>query len=241
MKLLYLLAFLCISHNSIAQEIKSSYQDGDQKLNGLFYSSGKSKKGVLILPAWKGIDDEAKTAALNLQKEGYNVFIADIYGEGNYPKDNTGAAKIAGYYKENYQAYQQRIQLALQQLRKSGVNISEIVVIGYCFGGTGALEAARANLEIKGVVSIHGGLTKSRTDGLIHPKVLILHGAEDKSATEAQVEALRQELTTAKADWQLIYFAGCGHTWTDPKSTEYNALMAQRAWDQVLLFLKEVL
>ena len=33
-----------------------------------------------------------------------------------------------------------------------------IAVIGFCFGGTGALEAARAGLPVKGVVSFHGGL-----------------------------------------------------------------------------------
>lgn len=49
-----------------AQELKRvSYQDGEQKLQGLI-TSNSAKKGpaVLILPAWKGIDNEAKTSCI---------------------------------------------------------------------------------------------------------------------------------------------------------------------------------
>ena len=50
---------------TIAQNLKPvSYKDGEQKLNGLVTSNaGKKLPGVLILPAWKGIDNEAKNAA----------------------------------------------------------------------------------------------------------------------------------------------------------------------------------
>ncbi|MGB5032668.1 MAG: hypothetical protein WBO76_11165, partial [Saprospiraceae bacterium] len=46
-----------------AQLNKVSYSDSKQKLNGLSgvpKSNGKSKSGVLILPAWMGIDDHAR-------------------------------------------------------------------------------------------------------------------------------------------------------------------------------------
>ncbi|WP_313717092.1 dienelactone hydrolase family protein, partial [Kaistella carnis] len=133
---------------------KVSYQDGAQKLSGLVTSNaGKKLPGVLILPAWKGIDDEARNAALDLEKQGYIAFIADIYGEGNLPTDYASAGKAAGYYKQNYEAYQKRISLALEELKKSGANPEKIAVIGYCFGGSGALEAARGKLPVVGVVS----------------------------------------------------------------------------------------
>ncbi len=54
-----------------------------------------------------------------------------------------------------------RIQLAIDQLVKAGADKNQIAVIGYCFGGTGAIEAARGNLNVKGVVSFHGGLGKA--------------------------------------------------------------------------------
>lgn len=223
---------------------KVSYTDGSQKLNGLVTkNAGKKLPGVLILPAWKGIDKEAETAALDLEKQGYICFIADIYGEGNVPTDNGSAAKIAGSYKTDYKAYQKRIELALEQLKKAGATAQKLAVIGYCFGGTGALEAARAGFPVQGVVSIHGGLNKAadRENGPVNAKVLVENPAEDKGVTPEHLSALVKEMNDGKADWQLITYANAKHTFTDPASADYNPVMAKRAWQHTLLFLKEIL
>ena len=204
-------------------------------------NTGKKLEGVLILPAWKGIDQEAKQAALDLEKEGYIAFIADIYGEGNVPTDNAAAAKIASQYKQDYQAYQKRIGLALEQLKKAGAD--KIAVIGYCFGGTGALEAARAQFPVNGVISIHGGLGKdaSRPNGSLPTKILIEHPAEDQSVPQEMVNDLIKEMNEGKADWQIYTYAYSKHTFTNPESKDYNPTMAKRAWQHTLMFLDEVL
>lgn len=229
-----------------SQSLKTvSYQDGPQKLNGYVTSNaveqGKLLPGVLILPAWMGVDNEARTAALDLEKEGYIAFIADIYGEGNTPEDNAAAAKLSVTYRNDYEAYQHRISLALEQLKAKGAD--KIAVIGYCFGGTGALEAARAGFDVEGVVSIHGGLHKdgNRPNGPISSKVLVEHPAEDQSVSKEDFDNLVKELKEGNADWQIIIYADTGHTFTNPKSQEYNEVMAKRAWNHTLLFLEELL
>lgn len=228
-----------------SQNLKTvTYYDSTQKLSGMVTANaGKKLPGVLILPAWKGIDNEAKKAAIDLSKQGYIAFTADIYGEGNTPADNKEAAKIAGYYKNNYQAYQHRIALALAQLKKAGADPNKLAVIGYCFGGTGALEVARAGFVVNGIVCIHGGLGKAadRANNIITTKVLVINPAEDKSVSPAQFEAFVKEIKEGKADWQIITYANSGHTFTNPESPEYNPIMAKRAWQHSLLFLKEVL
>ena len=244
MKQLFSVGFLTLVLFSVsAKQLKPViYTDGNQKLNGLVTSnSGKKLQGVLILPAWKGIDQEAKQAALDLEKEGYIAFIADIYGEGNIPTDNAAAAKIASQYKQDYQAYQKRIGLALEQLKKAGAD--KIAVIGYCFGGTGALEAARAQFPVNGVISIHGGLGKdaSRPNGSLPTKILIEHPAEDQSVPQEMVNNLIKEMNEGKADWQIYTYAYSKHTFTNPESKDYNPTMAKRAWQHTLMFLDEVL
>lgn len=244
MKQLFSVGFLTLVLFSVsAQQLKPVfYTDGNQKLNGLVTSNtGKKLQGVLILPAWKGIDQEAKQAALDLEKEGYIAFIADIYGEGNVPTDNAAAAKIASQYKQDYQAYQKRIGLALEQLKKAGAD--KIAVIGYCFGGTGALEAARAQFPVAGVISIHGGLGKdaSRPNGSLPTKILIEHPAEDQSVPQEMVNDLIKEMNEGKADWQIYTYAYSKHTFTNPESKDYNPTMAKRAWQHTLMFLDEVL
>ncbi|WP_028296587.1 dienelactone hydrolase family protein [Olivibacter sitiensis] len=242
---LIFLALTSILQTVSAQTLKDiPYQDGTQKLNGLITSNaGQELPGVLILPAWKGIDNEAKAAALELEKQGYIAFIADIYGEGNIPADNGAAAKIATKYRQDYKAYQHRISLALDQLKKGGALPNKIAVIGYCFGGTGALEAARASFPVVGVISIHGGLAKdpNRPNTGIKAKILVEHPAEDKSVSKEDYDNLVKEMNAGKTDWQIITYANCGHTFTSPESPEYNEVMANRAWNHTLLFLDEIL
>ncbi|MCU7613440.1 dienelactone hydrolase family protein [Chryseobacterium sp. GMJ5] len=240
-----LTAFLMSSGTLFSQNLKTvSYQDGSQKLNGLVTSNtGKKLPGILILPAWKGIDDEAKNAAAELEKQGYIAFVADIYGEGNIPADGDSAAKTSGYYKKNFEAYQKRISLALDQLKKNGAIPDKIAVIGYCFGGTGALESVRGKLPVVGVVSIHGSLAKDQTrkNEPIAAKMLIENPADDKSVTPEDYNNLIKEMNDGNADWQIITYAHSKHTFTDPKSSDYNPMMAKRAWNHTLMFLKEIL
>ena len=229
------------------------YKDDAQVLNGFAIAPIKKsaqKPGILILPAWRGIDKASKDIATDLSKLGYYSFIADIYGESNYPKDNAEAGKISGFYKTNYKEYQKRIALALEQLIKSGANANNIVVIGYCFGGTGVLEAARGQLNVKGVVSFHGGLGKDKTraNEPFTTKVLVCHGADDFFESVEVLTAFQQEMRDSKADWQMIYYADAVHGFTNPeygndKSTgvAYNEIAAKRSFDHLKLFLNEVL
>lgn len=250
---LVIFATILFSNTINAQLKPVKYADGDQALNGLSIKPAKKSSqnpGILILPAWLGIDNASKGYAENLSKLGYNVFVADIYGEGNVPKNTSEAGKQAGFYKTNYEAYQKRINAALQELIKSGANPDNIVIIGYCFGGTGVLEAARGHLNVKGVVSFHGGLGKdaSRPATPITTKVLICHGADDPFVSKEEIAAFQQEMRDSKADWQMIYYSDSVHSFTNPdagndnsKGAAYNAVAAKRSFEHLKLFLDEVL
>ncbi|WPR77353.1 dienelactone hydrolase family protein [Algoriphagus sp. NG3] len=222
----------------------ASYQDASQTLNGFITkNAGKFLPAVLILPAMYGIDEEAANAALNLEKEGYIAFIADIYGEGSIPKTRDEALKSAAWYKQNFRVYQRRISLALDQLTIGGAIPDKIAVIGYCFGGTGALEVLRGKFPVAGAVCVHGGLSKDpeRKNSPLHAKVLIQHPANDQTVGKDDLGKLIDEMNESNSDWQLLSYGHCRHSFTNPQSVDYNEPMARRAWQHMLLFLQEVL
>ncbi|NNT73057.1 dienelactone hydrolase family protein [Flavobacterium sp. IMCC34852] len=253
LKTIIMAIVLSLSFNSFAQLTAVDYKDGEQVLSGFGIkpkSESKDKPGVLVLPAWFGIDAHSQESASKLAELGYYSFVADIYGKDNRPKNSAEAGKNAGYYKKNYAEYQKRIQLALDQLVKMGANPDKIVVMGYCFGGTGAIEAARANLKVQGVVSFHGGLGKdiTRAVGKINPKVLVLHGADDPFVPKEEVDAFQSEMRASGADWQMVYYANSVHAFThkdagsdNSKGAAYNELADKRSWIALKDFLKEVL
>jgi dienelactone hydrolase len=243
---------LAITMTSQAQLKPIAYTDGNQKLEGLLAVPSKAntqKAAVLLLPAWMGIDNNAKENAAELAKLGYIAFVADIYGIDKRPANGKEAGQLSGYFKTNYAEYQRRIQLALDQLVKAGANPEKIAVIGYCFGGSGAIEAARANLKVNGIVSFHGGLGRDASRAIVPviPKVLILHGADDFYIPEAEIKAFQDEMRTAKADWQMNYYADAVHAFTHKdagndktKGTAYNEKAAKRSWKAMLDFFDEI-
>lgn len=253
LKLLFLAIIVQSTFSAFGQMKDVQYKDGNQVLSGISVKPLKALKnnpGVLILPAWLGITDHEKENANKLADLGYQTFIADIYGVDQRPNGPKEAGPKAGYFKKNIKEYQTRIQLALDELVKQGANPDEIVVIGYCFGGTGAVEAARTNMKVQGIVSFHGGLGRdeTRTIDPITAKVLILHGADDNYVPKEEVEKFQNEMRTAKADWQMVYYANSVHAFTDikagtdnSKGAAYNEKAAKRSWQAMLDFLKEVL
>lgn len=252
-KLILSILFVAATLQSSAQLNPIVYNDAKQTLNGFAIAPVREnpiKPGILILPAWKGIDNHSREVAKKLSNLGYYAFIADIYGEGKVPEGDAQAGKIAGFYKENFADYQKRIKLALEQLIKYGANPNNIVVIGYCFGGTGALEAARGELAVKGVVSFHGGLAKDpkRENKPLSAKVLVLHGADDPYVPATEVTAFQTEMRESKADWQMVYYANAVHAFSDPyagsdtsKGAAFNEKAANRSWNNLLIFLRETL
>jgi dienelactone hydrolase len=104
-------------------------------------------------------------------------------------------------------------------------------------------------MKVKGVVSFHGGLGRdsSRTIEPILTKVLVLHGADDFFVPEPEIKAFQDEMRTAKADWQMTYYANAVHAFThkdagddNSKGTAYNEKAAKRSWQAMLDFFQEI-
>jgi dienelactone hydrolase len=185
-----------------------------------------------------------------LAKLGYFAFAADIYGKGNRPKSGEEAGKLASVYKNDRVLMRQRINLALDELKKQKlVNTDKIAAIGYCFGGTVALELARSGADIKGIVSFHGGLdTPNPADAKnIKAKILVLHGGDDPYVNAEQVSSFKKEMVDAGVDYQIFIYGGAVHSFTNPnsgndpsKGAAYNERADKRSWEAMKTFFTEI-
>ena len=98
-KIIILSIALQSSINTSAQIKAIDYKDGEQVLSGFGFkpiAALKDKPGVLILPAWLGIDDHSKESATKLAELGYFSVVADIYGKDSRPKSPSEAGTKAG-------------------------------------------------------------------------------------------------------------------------------------------------
>jgi len=230
-----------------------SYEDGKVKLAGYLARPAQTQgkvPGVVVVHQWMGLTDHERKVSEDLAKLGYVALAADIYGEGVHPKDAGEAGKLAGTYKGDRALYRRRIAAAIEALKtQKGVDGNRIAVIGFCFGGTGALEAARAGLPVKGVVSFHGGLDvpPGYAPVAISAKVLVCHGAEDPFVPAKDVAAFQGEMRQAKTDYVLVAYAGAVHAFTqreagndNTKGAAYNEAAHRRSWQHMKDFFGEI-
>jgi dienelactone hydrolase len=241
-----------VPHAALRTELVE-YRDGDQLLEGYFaWDEAKSgrRPGVLVVHEWTGINDHTRAVTERLAKLGYAALAVDVYGKGVRPSAPKEAGAEAGKYKQNRALFRQRLLAGYRTLLKQRqVDKDHVAAIGYCFGGTGVLELARAGADVDGVVSFHGGLDSPTPadGGNIKAKVLILHGAEDPYVPQKDIDAFLAELRSARVDWQMISYSGAVHAFTNPASgndpatgAAYDAAADRRSWLAMQQFLAEI-
>jgi dienelactone hydrolase len=230
-----------------------TYADGATRLAGYVARPAEVQgkvPGVVVVHQWMGLTDHERRVSDDLAKLGYVALAADVYGDGVRPSNTGEAAKLAGSFKGDRALYRRRIAAAIETLKaQKDVDPTRLAVIGFCFGGTGALEAARGGLPVKGVVSFHGGLDvpAGYKPEPISAKVLVCHGAEDPFVPAKDVAAFQEEMRQAKADYVFVAYAGAVHAFTqkeagsdNSKGAAYNEAAQRRSWQHMKDFFKEI-
>ncbi len=229
------------------------YRHGDVLLKGyLAYDDSFTGKrsGVLVVHEWWGLNDYAKRRAEQLAGLGYVAFAIDIYGDGKTTSNAKAAGEWAAVFRNDRSLARARAKAGLEALKnRPQVDPARIAAIGYCFGGTIALEMARGGADLRGVVSFHGGLsTPNPADARnIKGKVLVLHGADDPMEPPAEIAAFQDEMRKAGVDWQMVYYGGAVHAFTNPESGKagikgvaYNEAADRRSWRAMRDFFDEI-
>jgi dienelactone hydrolase len=102
------------------------------------------KPAVLVIHDWTGLRDYPKARAQMLARLGYYAFAPDLYGVGRRFDNAEEASAEAGKYYRDMGLLRARVRAGYDELaRNPAVDPDRITVIGYCFGGTAALEFAR--------------------------------------------------------------------------------------------------
>jgi dienelactone hydrolase len=230
-----------------------TYPDAGVTLKGFlaFDEKGIGKRpGVLVMPEAFGLGKNAKDRVRRLAELGYVALGGDPYGDGREFTNLQDAMKVAGALMADPAKFRARARAALDALAAlPQVDARRLAAIGYCMGGTFALELARDGAPLRGVVSFHGGLATQRpaAEGTVKAKVLVLHGADDPLIPPAQVAGFVDEMTKARADWELVSYGNTVHSFTNPDADgtmmpgiKFNAQSDARSWTAMRNFFEEI-
>ena len=220
------------------------YKQGDTELQGyLAYDDSISGKrpAVLLARDRSGMSSVTTRDTEMIARLGYVVFAEDIYGKTVRSKTVPEMSEQSALYNKDRPLMRARAQAGLDVLRQNPmVDPAKIALVGYCFGGTVAVELVETGAPLAATVAVHGSFRNFAPEAANNIKgpMLILHGAEDQTAPLNEVNKLIADLRAAKVSWELQLYSGAEHGFTDPKNPaeeradrEYKVAMAR--------FLKE--
>jgi len=229
------------------------YKSGGAVLQGYIAYDGKlaaKRPGIVVVHDWMGMGPFVKKFAEELAAMGYTAIAADIYGKDVKVKDAKEAGEMAGKFKGDRKLLRERTQAGYDVLKgHKTVNNRNMAVLGFCFGGTTALELARSGAPLKGAISFHGHLdTPNPADAKnITGEVLVLHGAADPWVPAKDVAAFEKEMKDAKVRYKIEQYKGAVHAFTNPeagndpsKGAAYDADADQKSRAAMKIFLAKI-
>ncbi|MBS0657861.1 MAG: dienelactone hydrolase family protein [Verrucomicrobia bacterium] len=230
------------------------YKIGEQDFDGFMARPEKIEgkvPGVLVVHDWMGNGEFAYARASSLAQQGYVAFAIDVYGRGKRAKNAAEAAELAKPFYEDRALFRERLKASLAELlKREEVDPKRVAIIGFCFGGSAALELARSGADIKGVVSFHGGLGTPKPEETkdVKAKLLILHGSRDPLVPPAEVAAFMTEMNKANVEYRFVAYPNAVHAFTNPgagtdqtKPAAYNLDVAVAAYREMWAFLNSLL
>jgi len=247
---LLLLAATTARAELVAKEIK--YKDGEVELTGYYvYDDAFTAPlpGMIVVHEWWGHNDYARRRADQLAGLGYAAFALDMYGTGKMGMNPAEATALSKPFYEDRKLMVSRAEAGLNTLlAQPQVDATRTGAVGYCFGGTVALEMARKGIDLKGVAAFHAGLsTPERAEpARVKAQVLALNGGADEMVKQEERDNFVAEMKAAGVTFKSVDYPGALHAFTNPKATEigerfkipvaYDADADKKSWAEMEAF-----
>lgn len=192
---------------------------------------------LIVVHEWWGLNDGVRAVADRLAAAGYIVLAVDLFG-GKSAATNAEASALMVGVVENPEDASENIRLAYKFLQETA-GAPKVASLGWCFGGGWSLNTAMMlSDDLDAAVIYYGQVTDD--EELLRPisaPILGLFGANDLGIKVDTVRAFEAALENLGKDYEIEIYSGVGHAFANPTGNNYNAAVANLAWDKTLEFL----
>jgi dienelactone hydrolase len=215
------------------------YEVGGEQFEGYFAAADDPAGLVVIVHDWDGLDDYERTRADMLAEMGYDAFAVDLFGAGNRPEATEDRAAATRAVLGDPERLRELMLAGLEEARGLS-DAGDIVVMGYCFGGTVTLALARsgAAADVAGWASFHGNFP----DGPDWPEytapILVMHGGIDQNPSMSDLAAFVEEAEAAGLQYDVEIYAGADHAFSVFGGRNYQERADTRSWETFGRFLE---
>lgn len=231
-----------------------TYTIGNQSFKGYLAWKGDGKTlkpGILVIHEWWGFNEYIRMRTEMLANLGYVALAVDMYGDGKVYDSAQEAQQAAGFIFSHPDILKERITKGYEVLASQKmVDKKHIGAVGYCFGGTVALNAAAMGIPLQAAAIFHGGLNGFKASPLMKDtKVLICNGGADKFVSAEDIENIKSEMNKYGVTYEFKSYEGATHAFTNKYSTEagkkfnmpiaYNAAADKASWQDMKAFFQK--
>lgn len=208
---------------------------------------------VLVIHEWWGLNDYTRSRVTQLAELGYFAFAADLYGGGKTAADPKEAQALATPFYMNPGLFKSRLEAALAKAKTfPQADTTQVAAIGYCFGGSAVLSAAKMGSPLAGVVSFHGTLagTPAPIKNRIKAAFLVCNGQADLFVKPEDKAVFKKQMDSVGATYTFKEYPGALHAFTNPQATAlgkkfnmpiaYNAAADSASWQDMKDFFGRI-
>jgi carboxymethylenebutenolidase len=222
--------------------------DGPMELYEATPEGGSARGAVVVVQEAFGVNDHIRDVTRRFAAAGYHaVAPAFFHRAGGGTADYGDYEKVAPLFEGvDDRATLVDVDATLEHLEQRGFAPGAIAVVGFCFGGRVSFLVALRR-ELGAAVGFYGG-------GIVTPSPrgwpaliddaaslrtpwLGIFGDEDPSIPVEGVEALREALTAAMVDAEVVRYAAAGHGFHCDARPDHRPEAAAHAWSRTLAWL----
>ena len=214
--------------------IQFNTADGKQASGYYIAPKKKSKKWLIVIQEWWGLNENIKLEADKYFKDlgNFNVLAVDMY-------DGKVAATPDSAMKISRGADPVRMTTILQSAMQHAGKDASIYSVGWCFGGMWSLQTAIiAGSQAKGTIMFYGrpetNLDKLKT---IQCDILGFFGNLDRSPSPAMVSDFEKNMETAGKKLTTHKYEA-GHGFANPSNPSFNKEATNDSYTKAIAFLK---
>ena len=221
--------------NPLGEMISMTASDGINASGYLIKSQKKSKKWLIVIQEWWGLNDYIKQESEKYFKElgDVNVLAVDMYDGKVATTRDSAMVYMSGAKKER-----------LENIVKAAISYAgdkaKIYTVGWCFGGGWSLQASIiAGKQANGCVMFYGRPEKDiERLKTLNCDVIGFFGNLDKGIPSTVVNEFEANMKTAEKNISVNKYEA-GHGFANPSNPSFNKVATEDAFTKAIKFLKE--
>lgn len=196
---------------------------------------------LVVIHEWWGLNDWVKQQAQMFAQHGYVTLAVDLY-RGQVANDPEMAHELMRALPQDRGVGYLRSAVAYLKTRKD-VKANRLGAVGWCMGGSFAMQLAVAEPALR-AVAINYGALETEPDQLkkIHAAILGNFGAMDRGIPPDDVHAFAEQMAALKHPVDVKIYPDAGHAFQNPNNkTGYRAADTSDADQRMFAFFHRTL